>query len=73
MVGNTFIFTEIARFKKDELMNEAAQARLATLASASVERPRGIGTLTRVLRGWSPARSNVGFSFHRLKGEGHRR
>ncbi len=74
MIGNTFILREIARFKTDDLMNEAAQDRLATLASAGVKRPpRGIGTLTRVLRGWSPAHSNDGFLFHRLKGEGHRR
>ncbi len=73
MLGNTFIFTEIARFKADDLMNEAAQDRLATLASAGMKRSRGVGALTRVLRGWSPARSNDGFSFHRLTGEGHRR
>jgi len=73
MVGNTFILMEIARFKTNDLMNEAAQDRLATLASGGVDRPRGVGTLTRVLRGWSPARSNDGFSPNGLTGEGHRR
>ncbi len=73
MVGNALIFTEIARFKAVDLMNEAAQDRLATLATTGVDKPRGVGALTRVLRSWTPARSNDVLSFHQLKGEGHPR
>jgi hypothetical protein len=67
---NTFIFQEIARFKTDELMEEASRDRLATLATGGRKISRGSSPVIRFLLSWTSAVSGDALSVREMKGEG---